>query len=566
MAERALRTEILLVVVVLLTAVVAPRLGCSWFRAAERALGRLARRRKLSILLVGILPLVLRAALLPFFPIPEPAIHDEFSYLLAADTFASGRLTNPPHPLWKHFESFHIIQQPTYMSMYPPAQGMALAAGKVLFGHPWAGVFLSVGVMAGAILWMLQGWLPPEWALLGAVLAVLRAGILSGSMNDYAGGAVAALGGALLLGALPRLRRKERIRDALLLALGVAILANSRPYEGMVLSLTVAAALPAWRLLRRRVVLPILLVLALTAGGMGYYFWRVTGSPFRMPFQVNRDTYAVASVLVWRAPRPVPTYRHPVMRDFYVDWELPALLYARRPANLPTFLLYKVTTLDLFYLGPALTLPLLTSLYVLRDRRTRFLVIAAAVFLVGLALEVWIAPHYASPLTAAIYGIVAQAMRHLRLCRWPRQAGAPGSSRREGAGLFMVRAIPLICSFTLTMCAVFPHGHISESCKGREIFRSPVMTWLNKQSGRHLLLVRYKPNHDPLREWVYNEADIDRARIVWAREMDASSNRRLLQYFKDRRAWLLEPDEVPTTLSEYPRQENAGSSWKGPDR
>jgi len=243
-------------------------------------------RRWLSVTLVGLVGLLISCALSLRY-VPEPDANDEFSYLLAADTFARGRLSNPTHPMWVHFESLHVLQRPTYVSKYPPAQGLMLAAGQVIVGHPIAGVWISTGLASAAICWMLLTWLPARWAVLGGLLSALHPGILRWSQS-YRGGAVAVIGGALLLGALRRIMRRPRLSNALLLGLGSAILANSRPFEGLVVSLPAVTLLLVWmlgkdgpptRALIGRVVLPILVVVALTAGAMGYYNWRVMGIP-----------------------------------------------------------------------------------------------------------------------------------------------------------------------------------------------------------------------------------------------------------------------------------------------
>src|SRR5579871_663137 len=307
-----------------------PQIGAVFFSRIESLFSQLARRRAWSILAAGAFPCVLRVLLLPVMPIPRPWIQDDFSFLLAADTFAHGRLTNPTPAMWTHFESFHITMQPTYMSMYFAAQGLFMAAGQVLAGHPWWGVWASCGLMCAALCWMLQAWLPPGWALLGALVAGVRLALFSYWMNTYTGGAVSAIGGALVLGALPRIRMNFRARDFFWMAMGFVLLANSRPYEGLLVSVPALIAVVWWTYKRSRLPTTVLIrriapagaLLALTLAFMAYYDYRVFGNPLTLPYTVNRHQYASAPHFIFQSAHPEPVYRHAAMRNFYTGWEL----------------------------------------------------------------------------------------------------------------------------------------------------------------------------------------------------------------------------------------------------
>jgi hypothetical protein len=495
------------------------------------------------------LVLGLRAALLPVWPIPTPTVTDEMSYLLMSDTFAHGRIANPPHALWQFFETVHVLGSPGYASKFFPAQGLFLALGQVLFQSPWYGVWLSCGAMAAGTTWAAFGWLPPPWALFAGILT-LPMSITSYWMNSYWGGAVAALGGALAVGALGRLvSRKGPVTSlASVLAVGSVLVCWSRPFEGLVLLIPLFLYLiwKTWRVLPARAWLVVAAIGGSGAAALLYYDARLTGSPWIPPEAAYQRQYGMAPVFAFQELGAPKSLRDPHMEMVHNTWERDLVLHARTPAAWAHRPIEAWNFAALFAGGSWVFLVSVTVFCVpVLRRRTGVLAVFSLLGVAASLVEIAYLAHYAAPFYAATVIPVAEGFRMLR--------GA--TFRGAETGRFLSRVAPTV-GFLFVMAQ---QGlMLIRADPDAPMTMNPLPTvWRERLAaslppGKNVILVRYDPPYNEHAHWVYNGADIDASSVIWARDLGTEENRSLRAYYPDRKFWLLRPNQNLDSLEPYP--------------
>lgn len=523
--------------------------------AAEKVLRKLALRSTWCCAGAAATVLLLRAALLIVWAIPQPFVHDEYGYLLQADTFASGRLTNPTHPMGEFFETPYIFQTPSYNTKFPPGQGLALAVGQILFGHPWFGVWLSCGALAAALCWALQGYFPPTYALVGTVL-VLPLCVFSNWMNSYWGGAVAGTGGALVFGALPRLRA-GRTYAGVVLSAGGLLLLLTRPFEGALVVtpalLALVFARPTWRQWAA-ITLPALAGLAFWS----YYNMRVTGDPLRVPYTEYEAQYPMTSHFNILPLPPQKDFARPGIT--WVDhWEREAWSHARSPG----FLLRRIEDLwnraGTFFGSALLLMPV--SWFALqwwKDRALRAAGVAVILSIGAAFVEVLYFDHYAAPVLAPLLILVVAGLSYLR---------GPRFSQSRSVGALLACTLPAAALAGALMgpayALIYGYPILLTPAGGREYLEN----LLAEELGPHLVLVQHtnpkgiEPNWSlyprieaapVLIEFVHNGANIDKQYVVWANDLGEEKNQILRGYYKDRQVWAYRPEEDPARLHRFP--------------
>jgi hypothetical protein len=505
--------------------------------------------------ILGAIAILGRILLLPILPHPKPRIHDEFSYLLAAETFAAGKLSNPPHAKAKFFETFHVLSRPRYMSKYPPGQAAFLALG-ILAGHPHYGVILTFGLFVMTTVWMLQSIVPLKWALFGGVWAFLTFNIQSYWLESYWGGFVAATGGNLVLGSLLSCFLRERMSARWCFVPGALLLAVTRPFEGMAFVVTAFTAFFIWKWLANQSqflkyvklwVAPALVAVALVGTTVGVYNWRTLGSPLRFPYVEYEKQYGLVPVF-WPLPlRNEMSFDDPMFEKFYRHWSVDGYQQAR--AHVPALLL-PLQMLRIGIVGIVSVFGFSTSVIAMALvcwRKTIIRVLTGVLLVTSLfvALEVWILPHYLAPQMGLIIALGVTSL--CEICTSVRKGG--GEPRITQFIIVLALVAPVIQSIRFLRHATrdgVARG-LPFDIQYREQPRDLIKTALLQAGGNHVVFIRYSPSHDVHEEWVYNSPDIDSQSVIWARDR-RDEDRTLKVYYPDRTFWLLEPDTASPQL------------------
>jgi hypothetical protein len=502
-------------------------------------------RRRLCWLLAAFGMVAGRLLLLPTLSLPEPRIHDEFSHLLAADTYARGRVVNPPLEPAEAFESTYILVSPIYASKYPPGQGLLLAFGQKVLGHPYWAVVIAGALMVYLFCWAADAWLPPQWTLVAAALASGLYFVRHYWFMSYWGGTLAACGGALVVGGLGRILRGKEKGTRASLGGGAIILYLARPDTGAVLCLAVGGILVVHMLrmpsrarlsLMRRTLAPNVALMAAAVPPVLAFNLAATGTYTDLPYTMHARQYHSVPEL-WLLPaREDPPHLTPKMKR--MTRMRRGVYETRHGQPLTTILKYQGAYMAVYYVGRPLVgfgLLLLAAPWTRVRNGRHWLLFLMAAGVTTVTFYTWVLEHYLAPFAAVQLILIIGAARAL----WSRALFVPWGRRAvAGAMIFLL---------------VFLAADYVRAARNRPTARAEFVRKLESLPGPHLVFVTYDPGWSVHDEWVYNGAELDESPLIFANWGSPDQNQRVLERYPGRRVWSLQlgPDRRDILLSPY---------------
>jgi hypothetical protein len=289
---------------------------------------------------------------------------------------------------------------------------------------------------------------------------------------------------------------------------------------------------------------------------------QVTGSWTTLPYLLSRYEYGVPTTFTFQ-PNPLP--HRELTPEQQLEYRMQVSFHGNNTDTFERYLQrleYRVRFYRFFFFAP-LYLALLIFFTALREWRFIWVLLSLIIFALGANFYPFFFPHYIAVVTClfVLAGIIGlERLSHLNIRGMPM--GQEASA-----------AILLICTAHFLFwygMHLFDNQPFSIALRKYETWdwinhenpggRNSIDRQLAQVSGKQLVFVRYWPQHIFQDEWVSNAADIDGARVVWARDAGAAENEKLRQYYPGRRVWLLEPDARPPKLSPFERPLESGAS------
>jgi hypothetical protein len=261
----------------------------------------------------------------------------------------------------------------------------------------------------------------------------------------------------------------------------------------------------------------------------GLHNFRITGSALTLPYQLSRQQYGVPQSFLFQPPVPRPPLTLKALIDGYDSQLFSRMNLAENwlRTNTSKFFRFIGFFIDYYFLAPCLMIPWV------RIKHKAWLLGFCASLLLGNSLYPFYFNQYAAPLTGAIMIFALSGCMKLYSTRWGR----------------------FVVVFLLT-CACFRtvRNFMQDRYQPAYAYIGPSRSGIDRQlrstSGQHLVFVRYGSEHVYHWEWIYNDADIDNARIVWAHPLGANEDAALVKYYSRRRVWTVEPDNESIRLVE----------------
>lgn len=466
--------------------------------------------------------------------------NDEFSYLMAGETYYSGRFVNPVPPLVKPFQINGVIIDTHFYSKYQPAQGLSIALGFLL-GNPLYGIWLVLSLAHVVLFWILKHFWDSLTAFLVVALISSHPLILAWG-QCYWGGGIPLLGGTLVWGGwFLYFFKQRRSKTSTLTGIGFVILFFSRPYEASILLLLMGCCSLAYAYFY-----PTQMSFKATFSYLfivGFWFvfivllqifynLKTTGNPLLPPYLKHEHLYCMLDgPFIWSQIRSqIPSYPSHLMEFDYKIYDQ----YPTATSLSKTFYLISKRTND--FLISYFSIPFLFLIFFsIRKKYSHQALFGILPLLISLATSFiirWYWPHYTAPfffILIMLYGVAMSQLHQWLASKIPQKKN-------------LITLLVFLTMFYNIGSSVFIKSwHLREETWAKS--RDRIMQLLEQKPYDSLILVRYPDEVLKLSElppsWVQNGADLFHSKIIWAMDNSPDESQQLIKQYPARKVFRL---------------------------